>query len=73
MSLFFQSAGTERGKSVMLAESTAARRLLLIYQQLLEHQIYDFWDLGSASRRSGSLGRKIALKGNIDAVSKIHC
>lgn len=62
----------ERDKSVMFSESTAVQQLLLIYQQLLEHQIYDFWDVESASRRSGSFGRKITLKGNIGAVAKIH-
>jgi len=56
----------------MFSESTAVQRLLLIYQQLLEEQIYDFWALGSASRRSGSFGRKITLKGSIGAVGKTH-
>lgn len=59
---FFQSAGDGEDKSVTFSESTAVQRLLLIYQQLLEHQIYDFWALESASRRSGSFGRKNTLK-----------
>lgn len=70
--LFFSQLEMERNKSVTFSESTAVQRLLLIYQQLLEHQIYDFWALESASRRSGSFVRKIALKGNIGAMGKIH-
>lgn len=70
--LFFSQLEIERDKSVTFSENTAVQRLLLIYQQLLEHQIYDFWALESASRRSGSFGRKITLKGNIAAVGKIH-
>lgn len=69
---FFSQLEMERDKSVTFPESTAVQRLLLIYQQLLEHQIYDFWALESASRRSGSSGRKITLKGNIGAVGKTH-
>lgn len=69
---FFSQLEMERDKSVTFPESTAVQRLLLIYQQLLELQIYDFWALESASRRSGSFGRKITLKGNIGAVGKTH-
>lgn len=60
--LFLSQLEMERDESVTFSESTAVQRLLLIYQQLLEHQIYNFWALESASRRSGSFGRKITLK-----------
>lgn len=69
---FFSVSWILRDKSVMFSQSTAVQRLLLIYQQLLEHQIYDFWALESASRRSGSFGKKITLKGIIGTVGKIH-